>query len=142
MIQKTLTTTFEANFIQRTLRTTGVLLIIVFLFGIYYFGFYTALAVLSAGIWSMINLIFLSILIRNAMRPDEIDKTAVIITAIIKFPLLYAAGYFLLTVEVFSPVPLVIGFTLVFVVIFLKALARVIFKLDYKGEESDSRGIA
>lgn len=142
MIQKTLTTTFEANFIQRTLRTTAVLLLIVFLFGIYYFGFYNALAVLSAGIWSMINLIFLSILIRNAMRPDEIDKTAVIVTAIIKFPLLYAAGYFLLTVEIFDPVPLVIGFTLVFVVIFLKALARVIFKLDYKGEESDSRGIA
>jgi hypothetical protein len=142
MIQKTLTTTFEANFIQRTLRTTAVLLLIVFLFGIYYFGFYNALAVLSAGIWSMINLIFLSILIRNAMRPDEIDKMAVIVTAIIKFPLLYAAGYFLLTVEVFSPIPLVIGFTLVFVVIFLKALARVIFKLDYKGEESDSRGIA
>jgi len=142
MIQKTLTTTFEADFIHRTLRTTGVLLLIIFLFGFYYFGFYNALAILSAGIWSMINLMLLSVLIRKAMRPDEIDKMAVAVTAIIKFPLLYAAGYFLLTVEVFDPIPLVIGFSLIFVVIFLKALARVIFKLDYKGEESDSRGVA
>ena len=142
MKNKTLITSFEPDFIQRTLRTTGVLLLLIFLFGIYYFGFYYALAILSAGIWSMINLMFLSMLVRQAVRPDGIDKMAVAITAIIKFPLLYAAGYFLITADIFEPVPLVIGFSLVIVVIILKAVARAILKLDYNGNESDSRGMA
>ncbi len=141
-MNKTLMMTFEADFIQRTLRTTGILLLIAFLIGIYYFGFFPSLALLSAGIWSMINLMFLSALIRKVMRPENIDKMTVAVIALIKFPLLYVAGYFLLKVEFFEPLPLIIGFSSVILVMMLKAFSRAILKLDYNGEEGGSRGLA
>jgi hypothetical protein len=140
---KTLTT-FNLDFIARTLRTTGVLLLILFVVSLYYFGFYDSLAMLSAGIWSMINLIFLSALIRTVLKPDGIDKMAAAGLALIKFPLLYAAGYFLLTVDVFRPIPLVIGFSIILVVMVLKAVARAFLKLDDNviNHENSSRGLA
>jgi len=139
-----LTTTFSFDFIQRTLRTTGVLLLILFLVVVYYFGFYDGLALFSAGVWSMVNLIFLSALVRATLRPDGVNKSAVAVLAVGKFPLLYAAGYFLLTTDVFRPVPLVIGFSIVLIVIVLKAASRVLLKLDENpaNQEGGSRGLA
>jgi hypothetical protein len=141
MTRKNLTTTFRADFIQRTLRTTGVVLLVLFVFVSFYVGFYDGLAILSAGIWSMVNLIFLSALIRVALRPEGADKLASIGLAFIKFPLLYTAGYFLVTADIFRPVPLLVGFSMVLVVMVLKAVSRAILKLDYYNEEG-SRGLA
>jgi hypothetical protein len=139
-----LTTTFSFDFIQRTLRTTGVLLLILFLVVVYYFGFYDGLALFSAGVWSMVNLIFLSALVRATLKPDGVNKSAVAVLAVVKFPLLYAAGYFLLTTDVFRPVPLVIGFSIVLIVMVLKAASRVLLKLDENpsNQEGGSRGLA
>lgn len=137
-------TTFSLDFIQRTLKTTGVILLIMFVVGLYYFGFYDSLAVLSAGIWSMINLYFLSALVRTVVRPDGVDKMAALGLGLIKFPLLYAAGYFLLTADIFRPIPLVIGFTTILAVMVLKAVARAVLKLDENSinQESSTRGLA
>lgn len=142
MTAKILTTNFTADFIQRTLRTTGIVLIVTFLFGLYYFGLYDALAYLSAGIWSMLNLIFLTALVRMALRPDKIDKLAVAGLALIKFPLLYGAGYFLFTVEIFRPIPLFIGLSSVLLIMALKALSRAMLKLDFVNQKDSSRGVA
>ncbi|MEE9442068.1 MAG: hypothetical protein V3V99_05315 [candidate division Zixibacteria bacterium] len=142
MAAKILTTNFTADFIQRTLRTTGIVLIITFLLGLYYFGLYDSLAYLSAGIWSMLNLIFLAALVRMALRPDKIDKLAVAGLALIKFPLLYGTGYFLFTVEIFRPIPLFIGLSIVLLIMSLKALSRAMLKLDFVNQEDSSRGVA
>lgn len=142
MTAKSLTTTFSFDFIQRTLRTTGIVLLIVLIVGSMYFGFYTALAVFSGGIWSMINMLFLSALVRMAVRPDGVDKWSVLGLAVIKFPLLYAAGYFLFTIEFFRPLPLIIGISSVLIVMVLKALARAILQLDVMNQQGSSRGLA
>ncbi len=144
MTQKTLTAV-NFDFIQRTLRTTGVLLLILFVVVLYYFGFYHALALLSSGIWSMVNLMFLSALVRTVLHPGKINKTAAIGMAFIKFPLLYTAGYFLVTVDVFRAIPLVVGFSMVLVVMVLKAVTRAILHLDDNNvinQEGRSRGLA
>ncbi len=130
------------DFIHRTLKTTGVILLLILAFGSFYFDFYDALAVFSAGVWSMVNLIFLSALVRAVMQLGKIDKLAVFGLACIKFPLLYAAGYFLFTVEVFRPVPLIIGLSTVLAVMVLKAIARALLHLDIVNQESSSRGMA
>jgi len=141
---KKMLTTFNLDFIHRTLKTTGVILLLMFAVGTYYYGFYDGLAVLSAGIWSMINLFFLAALVRTVLRPDNVDKLAAAGLAFIKFPLLYAAGYFLLTTSVFRPVPLVIGFTTVLAVMALKAVSRAMLGLDNNSinQESSTRGLA
>ncbi len=84
MTTRMLTTTFSFDFIQRTLRTTGVLLLILFLVVVYYFGFYDGLALFSAGVWSMVNLIFLSALVRATLKPDGVNKSAVAVLAVLR----------------------------------------------------------
>ncbi len=142
MTARILTTNFGLDFIQRTLKTTGVVLLVTFVIGIYYFGFYDALAYFSAGIWSMVNLLFLAALVRTALKPEGVDKMAAAVLALIKFPLLYSAGYFLFTVEMFRPFPLFIGLSMVILVMVLKAVSRVLLNLDVVSQEGSSRGLA
>ncbi|MFH1374109.1 MAG: hypothetical protein ABII79_09965 [bacterium] len=118
------------DFISRTLRSTGLLLLIFLLPGIYYFGFFPTLAVLSGGVWGMINLMFLAALIRTSLRPEQVDKLKVAGWILIKFPLLYAAGYFLIRVEQFEPLHLLIGFSTLLAVMVLKVMARALLGLD------------
>jgi hypothetical protein len=125
----------ELDFIDRTLRTTGLILLAFLPFGIYYFGFYSALAVFSGGVWGIINFIFLSSLVRTAIHPGEIDKLKVAGLALVKFPLLYVSGYFLLKVPQFEPLHLVIGFSLLLAVMVLKVLGRALLGLDEKSQE-------
>jgi len=78
----------------------------------------------------MVNLHFLEKLIRSALRPDGVDKTSALVYLFIKFPLLYAAMYFMVTSEFFNAILLLVGFTTVLLVIVLKAAGRVLLKLD------------
>ena len=137
-----LTTSFSPDFIARTLKTTGVLLLLALAFGSMYFGFYDALALFTAGVWSMINLIFLSILVRSAVRTEGIDKIKVLGLLLIKCPLLYGAGIFILITPIFRPIPLIIGFSAVLIVMVLKAVARALLHLDNAGPAHGSQGIA
>jgi len=118
------------DFIDRTLKTSAVVLLIFLPFGIYYFGVFPTLAILSAAVWGLVNLIFLAHLIRAVIRPDNIDLKKAIGLGVIKFPLLYVSGYFLLTIKEFDPLYLVIGFSLFIAVMILKVLGRVILGMD------------
>ena len=131
---------FELDFIHRTLKTTGVVLLLSLLFGTYYYGFYPALAFFSGGVWGMINLFFLMGVVKAAIRPDGADKIKAIGMMIFKFPLLYLAGYFLLKVPQFEPLHLLAGFSLLFVIIVLKVLGRTVLGMDDKKQHSRNMG--
>ncbi len=135
-------TGLDLDFIHRTLKTTGVVLLIAFFFGIYYYGFWPALAFFSGGIWGMVNLIFITGLIRAAVRPGGADVLKSVGLGIIKFPLLYAAGYFLLKVPQFDPLYLLAGFTLLFAIILLKVVGRAIVGLDDNKQHNGNFGQA
>ena len=132
-----MTKNLSFDFVDRTIKTTGIVLLIVFIFGIYYFGVYNSLAIFSGGVWALINLIFLTILIKAAIKPGEIDKMKVAGLALVKFPLLYVSGYFLLKVEVFKVEHLVIGFSIPLAVIILKVISRALFGLDNKTQKDE-----
>ena len=125
------------DFINRTLRTTGVVLLISLFPGMYYFGVFPTLAVFSGGVWGIINLMFLSALIRAALRTGNVDILKVAGLALIKFPLLYVSGYFLLKVEQFEPLHLLIGFSTLLAVMALKVIARALLGLDEREQKSD-----
>nr|MBN2278681.1 hypothetical protein [candidate division Zixibacteria bacterium] len=120
----------DTGFITRTLKTSGLLALLILIFGSFYYGFVSALSVFTGIIWGMINLHFLERLVRSSLRPDGVDKTTALVMLLVKFPLLYAAGYFLVTSDYFNPVLLLIGFTVVLLVIVLKAVGRTILKMD------------
>jgi hypothetical protein len=102
-----------------------------FLFVTVYYDFKFGAGILSGAIWGCLNLIFLTHLITEVFTPaQEVRKGKIILIALIKFPLLYLFGFGLLKINYFPPISLLSGFTLIFLVMFLKALGRWILSLD------------
>lgn len=134
-----MTTTMDISFIDRTLKTTAVLVLLILALGSLHFPFYDILALTSGAIWSIINLFFLTILIKVAIRPEGPDKMATAALLFVKVPLLYAAGYFILTISIFQLKYLVIGFSLPMAVMLLKVLGRVLLGLDQKKPNQKSQ---
>ncbi len=122
----------DIRFIDRTLKTTGIVSLVVLVFGAAYFDIFDVLAVFSGMIWGIVNLYFLSLLVKSALRPEGPDKAATLTLILIKFPLLYLSGYFLIKVPEFDILLLLAGFTSLFAVMFLKVLGRIILGLDSK----------
>ncbi len=91
---------------------------------------FPALAILSSGIWAMLNLILITMLVKYTLRPEGPDTGRAIASAFVKFPLLYLAGYFLLKVPQFDPLYLLIGFSGLLAIIILKLLGRAFLGMD------------
>lgn len=120
----------EVGFVGRSMRTYGIVLLIYSPFGLYYFGAFPTIAVLSGGVWGIANLIFLTALVKAVIRPDGVQTERAVVYGLIKFPLLYGAAYALLKVEQFDPWWLLAGFTGVLAIMILKAVGRVLLGLD------------
>jgi hypothetical protein len=131
------------EFIDRAIRTTGVVLLIFFPFGLYYMGFYPSLAVFSGGIWGILNFMLITGLVKAAIRFEGAHTPRVIVLALVKFPLLYVSGYFLLKISYFQPLHLLIGFSSILAIVVLKAVGRLLVsaKADQTGD-SKSQGAA
>jgi hypothetical protein len=83
----------------------------------------------------MVNLLLITSLVKLTIRPEGADVTAALITGLVKFPLLYVAGYFLLKIEQFEPLHLLYGFSSILIIIVLKAIGRVMLGLDNNNDE-------
>ncbi len=134
-----MSTSMDISFIDRTLKTTSILVLFILTLGSLRFPIYDILAIVSGTIWSIINIYFLTLLIGVAIRPEGPDKMAVGAFLFVKVPLLYLAGYFLLTTTIFQTEYLVVGFSLPLAVILLKVLGRVLLGLDQKKPNHKSR---
>jgi hypothetical protein len=119
------------EFIHRVIKTSLVVATLGFLFVAVYYRFDFGAGILAGTIWGCLNLLFLTHLITEVFSPGkEVRKGKVIIIALVKFPLLYLFGYVLLKIDCFPAISLLSGFTLIFLVMFLKALGRWILSLD------------
>ncbi len=119
------------EFIHRVIKTSLVVAVLCFLFVTVYYNFRFGAGILAGTIWGSLNLWFLTQLIVEIFSPGkEVRKGKVILIAVVKFPLLYAAGFVLLKINYFPPLSLVSGFTLIFLVMFLKAMGRWVLSLD------------
>jgi len=123
-------TTMGPDFLDRSLKTFSLVLLIFLPFGVYYFGVFPAIAILSGGVWGIINILLLSMLIRATLRPGGIETLRPVISSLVGFVLLFVAGYYLLQIPAFEAWHLLIGFTGLFGIMFLKALGRVLVKSD------------
>ncbi len=124
---------FSADFLRRSMRMTALLLLVGALFVALRIDAWAALAFFSGGVWTLVNLIFLTAAVRTVVRPEGPDKFAAAGLLLIKFPALYVAGYYLLSFEKFSAVFLLIGFSVFFGVLVLKSLGRAILKMEDSG---------
>jgi hypothetical protein len=127
------------EFIGRTLRTFGIVLLIFVPFGLYYAGIYPTLAILSGGVWGIINMVFLTELVKAVIRPEGVQMERAIVFGVVKFPLLYATAYALLKIPVFKPTLLLAGFSGIFLIMLLKAMGRILLGLDSRSHGQELR---
>ncbi len=127
-----MTPQMDIAFIDRTLRTTAILALIFIVFAFAYLEAYKVVSVLSGVIWGMLNLYFLTLLIKVTVRPEGPDKRAALILMFFKLPVIYLAGYFLLTNDYFDAIYLMVGFSILFFVIVMKVLGRLVLGMDNK----------
>ncbi len=118
------------EFLHRTLKTFSAVLLLFLPFGVFYFGVYPTLAILSGGVWGIINLLLLIRLVRLVIRAGGVESAKPVVLVLALMALLFVAGYYLLTVPQFEAWQLLIGFTGLFLILFLKALGRVLVKAD------------
>jgi hypothetical protein len=119
------------EFINRVIKTSLVVSALGFLFVTVYYNFKFGAGILMGTLWGCANLYFLTNLITEIFSPGkEVRKGKIILIALVKFPLLYLIGYALLIIKFFPPISLVSGFTLIFLVMFLKALGRWLLSLE------------
>lgn len=118
------------DFLRRVMRMSAALTLLGALFVLPYFGAWQALAFLSGAVWTLINMYFLTALVKAVLTGGEIDKLQVAGIALIKFPMLYLSGYFLVTFERFDAMFLLVGMSVFMFVVILKALGRAMMKLD------------
>lgn len=121
------------EFITRIIKTTAVVSLVVSLCISYYFDWKIGLGFFVGAAWSLVNLFFIRTLIKEVVSPNEARKSITAVLALLKFPLLYVAGYFIVASEFFSVYALLAGFSLLFAVIVLKVLGRLILGLDVPG---------
>jgi hypothetical protein len=114
------------EFIHRVIKTSLILAFLIFLFATFYYKFSYAAGIFVGCGWGCLNLYFLTNLVTKATNPRGSNRKRIIILVLFKFPLLYVSGYFLLRIKYFPVTGLLVGFTLIFAVVFLKALGRMI----------------
>ena len=119
-------------FIKRVVVLSALLSAAAFLFLSVYYQFPFALAFLAGGFWSSLNFLALTFMVQQLLRPTPIDWTTALAAIFIKLPLLYGAGFLLITWDYLPKPGLVAGFSVVLAVIILKGLGRMILKLDEK----------
>ena len=127
------------EFIYRTLRTTGIVLLILLPFFLYYFGIWKALALFSGGVWGMLNLWFITQTVRASIRPEGVNKLQTIALLLFKFPLLYLSGYFLLKTSQFEPMWLLAGAFTAIAIMLLKVFGRLLLHLDFESSENHTK---
>lgn len=119
------------EFIQRIIKTTLLVATIVALFVAVYYSVPYAVGLWFGTIWGSINFYFIKILIQEVSTPSRSARRNVVLLILtVKFPLLYFAGYILLRWQYIPDLSLLLGFSLLFVVMVLKALGRVLLQLD------------
>lgn len=81
-------------------------------------------SVLAGGGWSLLNILLLAKLAGLSFNPEKKSFSRIAMTAFLKFPLLYGAGFVILSLGALSREGLFIGFSIPFLFIFLQALTQ------------------
>jgi hypothetical protein len=112
------------EFLKRIFRSAMVLSLGLGVIVAFYFGWRIGVDFGIAALWGTLNLRFIQMLTIEATRPGGVHWGRVGIAALLKFPLLYGAGFLFVRLAHPRPIALLCGLSLVYVVILLKFLGR------------------
>jgi hypothetical protein len=112
----------DPGWINRVLKTTVAVTLLVALFIANYYNYIFAVGFIVGSAWNMANLWLIKVLVCHFLTagPPK-PKRKFLLLAGVKFPLLYGIGGLILVYGKLPPASLLAGFTLLFLVIGLKA---------------------
>jgi hypothetical protein len=99
----------------------------------FYFGWASGLSWVAGIAWSLVNLTFITSLVKNVITLEDRSILRIALALAVKFPVLYIAGWLMLR-QGLPPLWIVAGFTWPFFVLVLKAGGRAYMKMDENGE--------
>ena len=114
------------EFLARTVRATALTACIAALAAAATFGAATGAAVLLGATWSLLNFKLLETVVRGLGPRGQVDPLRVTVALVLKGPLLYVLGWWLLASGLSAP-GLLAGFTLPFLVVTLKGVGAQLF---------------
>ena len=126
----------ELEFINRVIKATLILAVLCLIVIGFYYGLPFGLGIFAGAVWGCVNLFFIKQLARNWLIAGPKDYLKIYTILGIKFPILYLAGYGLLRIKYLPPLNLLLGFSLIFLVIFLKGLGRLFLEKSQTKEKS------
>ncbi len=126
----------EITFIDKIIKTTLAVAFLTFVVVSFYFGLPHGLAILAGAVWGSTNLFFIKQLVKNWLIPGQRDFLKIWVILGLKFPILYLAGFGLLKTGYLPELDLLIGFTLMMAVVFLKGLGRLFMESANSKQES------
>ena len=128
----------DLKFVDRIIRTTLILAAILFPFFALYIGMNFALSVLSGAVWGVLNLWAIKIIVTSLMPGGKKNIIVGLLVLFLKLPVLYVAGFLLVTWDYLSVSGLLWGFSGVLIVTLFKVLGRMYLGLDDSGR-ADNR---
>lgn len=126
----------DLSVIDDILKKTIISSIVLFLCAIFYSGVLDACGILIGAGWGCANFYLLKQFLIKILNKREKAKElkSFIFVVLIKFPCLYAIGFFIMRMHFFSILYIVAGFSLLFVVIFLFGLKLLAVNYLLKGK--------
>jgi uncharacterized membrane protein YtjA (UPF0391 family) len=112
----------DPGWINKVLKTTAVVTLLVSLFIANYYNYIFAVGFIVGSAWNMANIWLIKVLVCHFLTAGTPKpKRKLLLLAGVKFPLLYGVGGLILVYGKLPPASLLAGFTLLFLVISLKA---------------------
>lgn len=118
------------DFLKRVQSATAVVGALTFVLVAVYYDMDWGLGILVGCGWGIANFWALTRVLTAVLTQDGVQRRRAFIFAAIKFPVLYFLGFLALRSEWFPPISLLAGFSLLFLVILLKAAGRSFMHLD------------
>lgn len=112
----------DKDFIKRSLKVSTIVAFIFAPFLLIYFGLYITMGIMAGAIWNIVNILLLSQIFTMFTSPEKLNKKWAVLASIIKFPVLYGAGYAIIKYTDVSLYGIILGFPLVLAVFVLKVL--------------------
>ncbi len=118
------------EFLKRVQSATAVVGAVTFVLVAVYYDTSWALGILVGCGWGIANFWALTRVLTAVLTSDGVQRKRAFIFAAIKFPVLYLLGFLALRSDWFPPISLLAGFSLLFLVVLLKAAGRTFMHLD------------
>lgn len=125
----------DINFITRVIKTSIIVTFIVALFTASYYNISFALGLVVGSFWNITNFWFIKGLVTGYVSNKQLQASKLVILVVVKFPLLYAIGYWIVRSGKFTSESLLCGFSLLFAVLILKAFGILIISKNNQSSE-------